>query len=39
VVIASPQNSSGAWESSIIALAFSVIVQIILSATPFVWWA
>jgi len=35
VLTASPQNWTGAWESIIIARAFSVMVRIILSVTSF----
>ena len=35
---ASPQKWTGTCESMSIALAFSVIVAIIRSATPLLWW-
>jgi hypothetical protein len=35
VLTASPQKSSGAWESIIMDRAFSVMVWVMLSPTPF----
>ena len=37
VLTASPQRTSGAWESVIMDRAFSVMVWIMCSATPFLW--